>query len=433
MLRCLIVALTACLWIAPCPTTVADDEGRGPEAATQPAESENEKAALAALQKEIAELRRRLEEVTDQMARLSEASRRAEQQAERERLRQAARRAAGQRAAPAPDTQGATSRARNLSALNPELSITGDMFYRASSSARDAFSAGHWELDLRSSLDPYSQMHFVLGVPEGESPELEEGYVTWHHLPGGLSLSAGRRRAQFGSLNRFHAHALDQSSYPWALSAAFGEEGLTGTGLFLGWLIPRPWASANEVSLEVFNADNELAFAGPEWKHPAWLLRLKNYWDLGTDTYLEVGLDHLAGRASPDLPLQHTFDALDLTWNWYPASRGHYREVLVRGLLMRSRREQDAAPTLSSWSGYLYGQVRLSARWITGVRYDRLDGSNGDAPRAWGWTPYLTWWQSEFVRLRAELAYRNQWPAGISREFRLQLTIAAGPHKHEKY
>ncbi|MDQ7008026.1 MAG: hypothetical protein Q9Q40_12410 [Acidobacteriota bacterium] len=432
MFRCPIVALALTAWIVPCAPAIADG-GRVPEAATESPDSKDEQAALATLREEIAELRRRLAEVSEQLARLQETGRREARETERERLREAARRAARPSDAPETISPGATSRTRNLSALNPELSITGDMFYRASDSTRDAFSAGHWELDLRSDLDPYSKLHFVLGVPEGESPELEEGYVTWHHLPGGLSLSAGKRRAQFGTLNRFHAHALDQSTYPWALDTAFGEEGLTGTGLFLHWLIPRPWASANEVSLEVFNADNESAFAGAEWERPAWLLRLKNYWDLGADTYLEVGLNHLAGRSSPGLPLQHTFDALDMTWNWYPAHRGRYREVLVRGLLMRSRREQDAAPAIDSWSGYLYGQVRLSARWITGLRYDRLDGPRASARRGWGWTPYLSWWQSEFVRLRAEWAYQDAGPAGVHREFRLQLTIAAGPHKHENY
>ncbi len=42
-------------------------------------------------------------------------------------------------------------------------------------------------------------------------------------------------------------------------------------------------------------------------------------------------------------------------------------------------------------------------------------------------------WQSEFVRLRGQLDYLDDNLAGVDRRFVLQLTVAAGPHKHETY
>jgi len=54
------------------------------------------------------------------------------------------------------------------------------------------------------------------------------------------------------------------------------------------------------------------------------------------------------------------------------------------------------------------------------------------------WSPFLTFWQSEFVRLRAQYQH-------VSRDFAsahgpddddrlwVQVTFAAGPHKHEEY
>ena len=48
--------------------------------------------------------------------------------------------------------------------------------------------------------------------------------------------------------------------------------------------------------------------------------------------------------------------------------------------------------------------------------------------------PYLTWWQSEWVRLRGEYQYRKDELTGEDENrFTLQLTWAAGPHKHSTY
>ena len=51
-----------------------------------------------------------------------------------------------------------------------------------------------------------------------------------------------------------------------------------------------------------------------------------------------------------------------------------------------------------------------------------------------GLVPYLTWWQSEFVRIRAELQrLEEDLHEGADHRFLLQVTWAAGPHKHETY
>ena len=47
--------------------------------------------------------------------------------------------------------------------------------------------------------------------------------------------------------------------------------------------------------------------------------------------------------------------------------------------------------------------------------------------------PYLTWWQSEYVRLRAEVQLLENDLGDEENRFALQLTWAAGPHKHETY
>jgi hypothetical protein len=198
-------------------------------------------------------------------------------------------------------------------------------------------------------------------------------------------------------------------------------------------LLPRLWATTNELTVEVTDGDNDVAFAGSDWKHPSFLARLKNYWDLTGNTYLEIGLDGLHGKADPAGRLNHNFYAMDWTYDWYPASRGHYHEFTLRGMVLRSELDRFDAPRRDAWGGYTYGQVKFSPHWIAGMRFDRVDDQRIEGHRYWGLSPYVTFWESEFVRLRGQISYRKDNWYGVDRRFELQITFAAGPHKHERY
>ena len=107
---------------------------------------------------------------------------------------------------------------RTLQALNPEISITGDATVRYSddNSNRDfnRLNFDGFEMAFQHPLDPYTLAKFFVTSEEREgevSFELEEGYLAWESLPGGLGLKVGRFHSNFGKLNRFHKHAL-----PWA-------------------------------------------------------------------------------------------------------------------------------------------------------------------------------------------------------------------------
>ncbi len=407
---------------------------------------------IRALEARVEELREELEAVRAELARLEREREKAAREAERERLRREALAEAGTARAPS-EVEPATrfvSGTRMQPQLNPEISVTGNTFLVGGNHQREELQGGELEVDLRSYLDPYSRMHLVVshalpahgptfGLPPGTDTyreggtEVEEAYVTWLHLPGGMDLTVGRKRQQFGVVNRWHRHALDQADLPRALQESFGEEGLSGTGLFLHWLLPRLWADANQLTVEITDGDDEVAFAGSDWRHPSSLARLSSYWDLTGNAYLEIGLDALHGSADRDGHLRHDFHALDLAYDWYPAGRERYRELTVRGMVLRSRLELPQGGRRIAWGGFLYGQMKLSSRWIAGLRYDRVDDQREAGHRYWGLTPYVTFWQSEFVRLRAQASYRRDGRFGTDRRYQLQITFAAGPHKHESY
>lgn len=401
-------------------------------------EPTQQELTIEALSQQVESLQKQLGELQRQIQALKDQKQEAQHKAEEERLKQAAAAAAasaaqGGKKGEVDTTTDFVSGTRMQPQLNPEVSVTGNMFGIAESNGKERASVGEWEVDVQSYLDPFSRVHFVLSKPEDEGVEIEEGYVTWQNLPGSTALTLGKKRQQFGALNRYHPHAYDQADVPLVLEESFGEEGLKGTGLSFDWLMPHVWADANELTVEVMNGDNEVAFAGGDFEHPSFLARLKSYWDLTDDSYLEIGLNGLHGQADPDLGLEHDFQAVDFTYNWNPAGRALYRDFTLRGLVLRSDLDREAASSRTAWGGYVYGQFQFTPHWIAGLRFDQVDDQRIDSHHYWGVSPYITFWQSEFVRLRAQGSYRDNNLTGVDRRLLLQLTVAAGPHKHESY
>ncbi len=446
----------ACLWLA----FVAMAAGSVSAQNTEPPPTPGPAAAptVEELQRQIDQLTQQLQAVQQQLDALLAQQEAHAEQSELDHLRQAAAAEAASEA-PAEEVDTGTefvSGTRMQPELNPEISVTGDIFFVAGDNLKNEMQARHFELDFQSYLDPFTKMHVVFGYAgadaewdhggedyeaekhggEGEEElgfELEEGYLNWFNLPGNTSLTVGKKRQQFGILNRWHLHALPQTDYPWVIQESFGGEGLSGTGVSVEWMMPALWADANELVVEIMDGNNDVAFAGSDWKQPSYLVFLKNYWDLSANTYFELDITGLHGVTNPDGNLGHDFVALDVTYDWYPLGRELYRGFELRGMLLRSWLDLEDGGRLDSWGSYLYSQYRIARRWIVGVRGDWVQDQRLAGHEFWGLSPYLTFWQSEYVRLRAQYSYRDDNWYGAGNRFELQFTFAAGPHKHETY
>jgi hypothetical protein len=434
------------------PVTAQDKEPPATSPASPPTVEE--------LQRQIDQLTQQLQAVQQQLdAVIAQQAAHAEQ-SELDHLRQAA---AAEAAAQAPAEEVGTgtefvSGTRMQPELNPEISVSGDIFWVAGDDLQNEMQARHFEIDFQSYLDPFSRMHVVFGYAGanaewshpgeeheaekhgggGEAEEdlgfeLEEGYLQWFNLPGNTSLTVGKKRQQFGILNRWHLHALPQTDYPWVIQESFGGEGLSGTGVSIEWMMPSLWADANELVVEVMDGNDPVAFAGSDWTQPSYLVFLKNYWDLSPNTYFEVDLTGLHGVTDASGDLNHDFAALDLAYDWYPLGREQYRGFELRGMLLRSWLDLEDGSSLDSWGSYLYGQFKVARRWIVGLRGDWVQDQREAGHEFWGLSPYLTFWQSEFVRLRGQYSYRDDNWYGADNRFELQFTFAAGPHKHDSY
>ena len=86
-------------------------------------------------------------------------------------------------------------------------------------------------------------------------------------------------------------------------------------------------------------------------------------------------------------------------------------------------------PALGAWS---LVEVKLSRQWIAGGRYDWVENPDDPTETAWLMSPSLTYWQSEFVRLRVEYDVLHN-PGQTTGQFTFRITFAMGPHKHENY
>jgi hypothetical protein len=345
--------------------------------------------------------------------------------------------------------------ARSLQVLNPEISFSGDFVaqYLVGPNGkeylgdeRSGFMFREFGVHFQSNLDPFSMTKIAFAFTESEVA-LEEAFMTWSPLLEGFSLTVGNFRQQLGVVNRWHPDALDQSDHPLMLSVPFGEAGLVQTGLSAHLRLPPLWTHSLELVIEVTNSSNENVLSGEFFSIPSTLAHVTNYWDLSPSTYLELGLTGLFGanngRGVPDaagglVDERFSMTAMggaDLTLSWEPVNQAKYRGFTWRSEFLYIRKELPGEDRIDWFGGYSYMEVKVAQPLMLGIRGDLVqpfEVKNADEFE-WQVVPYVTWWQSEFVRLRLEYRYHQPWIGEMDHKVLLQLSFAAGPHKHERY
>ena len=390
------------------------------------------------------------------------------------RLRAAAEAAADAGGEPDPEApaQEFVGRGRSLQALNPEISLNADVMGHVNPDDRDAdnFFWREFELSLQSALDPFSRAALFISRhgpgPEvaafggghahegevdgdeaeeeahgGEGFDIEEGYVEWVSLPGGFGLKFGKFFQRLGTLNRWHAHALPFQSRSLPHIAIVGEESLAQTGASVSWLAPLGGGAAGtyEATLEVTRSENEALFA--EAATPTVLTHLNGFWQLGEAVDFELGASWLKGRYRTEVAsFSRSVYNLEAALNWLPPARSRNTGLVIRGGYMLldglDQSEPEVAESGRDAAGGFWSlaELRLSQSWLVGGRFDRVRSPQEPEVTQWLFSPTLTWWQSEFVRIRAEYdllgAFEDEARSGM---FILQATFAMGPHRHATY
>jgi hypothetical protein len=117
---------------------------------------------------------------------------------------------------------GTTSAASKI--FNPDIAVIGNFLGAVGEndvSPAPAFEMNEAEATFQAVVDPYARADFFFSFsPEGV--EIEEGYLTFPTLPGGLLAKVGKFKQQFGKVNTLHPHQLSWVDEPLVLQNLLG-------------------------------------------------------------------------------------------------------------------------------------------------------------------------------------------------------------------
>ncbi len=342
--------------------------------------------------------------------------------------------------------------------FTPEIGAVADIVAKFDSPKNPAFDEDYinqvdvreLELVLGSNVDPYSRLDATIAFSEKEGVCLEEAYLTRFDLPFGTTARVGRFLPRIGKAIPVHRDSLDTVDEPLVIQRYFGEEGMSKTGVDLTKTLDLPMPSVHQVTIGVLeggNGEGGTAF-GPARKRPTLYGHIKNYLDITDVTNFELGVSDAIGSNDNDASFKVNVLGLDATLRHII---GQDQEVKLQGETYYMNRREEAVSmddgagnffTISNpggdfWGGYGLFDVRLSSRWGTGLRVDYVqpvdrltDGDNFNKAEV-GITGYLTFYQSEFARLRAQISHTVFTTGGEDNRIFLQGTFAIGEHKHK--
>jgi len=424
---------------------------------------EAQEAATDSLKAQIGALEARIDSLVAELSRQGDEADSADvEDAEDElaALRRAAREAAAADSADAAaDTAGAQqSRSGDLSALNPEIGVTGDLVGGVAlpDGGGSQFQAipREFEFSFQAALDPYARAKIFVAYeeevniagleeptpignaeepPEEEEEEgggsfaLEEGYLFWFGLPANFGLKAGKFRQEIGLFNRWHTHALPQIDRTLPSIAFFGDDGLIQTGISITLPTFTVGNAYQTLWFELTAGTNDIMYGTSS--NPSFLGRFQSFFDVSPSTYFQLGVTGVTGRNQ--FSRQSGVASVDAIFRWSPPARQLYQELLIKGEWYWARRELSVSEQTGS-GGSAQATYRFSRRLVVGTRVDFLD-NYGDGPNIVQLVPNIDWWQSEYVRIRFQYNYVKPEGEGGNHTFLLQTVFAVGPHRHENY
>jgi hypothetical protein len=320
--------------------------------------------------------------------------------------------------------------------FNPDIAVIGnfvgvggknDVRPEQSLAMREA------EASFQAVVDPYARADFFMAFGE-EGVDLEEGYVTFPTLPGGLLAKVGKLRAGFGRVNTFHTHQMPWPDRPLVTeNLVGGEEGIADAGVSVARLIPNPWLFL-EATGQVYRGDSGDIFAATRPGDLSYAGRLRAYQDISESTNVDLGGSVMLGHTAPgefeedfDPSRTTTLYGIDATVRWRPLQRSIYRSFVGRSEVIWSRRERSAG-RIDGSGFYVSGDYQLARRWFAGGRIDQSDRLDEDDLRDKSFSALLTFWPSEFSQLRGQYRRTNYADGPAANEFLFQLQFSIGAH-----
>lgn len=288
------------------------------------------------------------------------------------------------------------------------------------------------EASFQAIVDPYARADFFLAIGE-EGIEVEEGYLTFTTLPGGLLMKVGKMRANVGRLNAFHNHTLPWIDRPLVMYNLLGgspsdpDTGIKDAGVSLSRLIPAGKLFV-EATGEVYRGDSGTVFKSNRRADFSTVGHVRTYMDFSDASNLEIGGSYARGHNELGSPFTTQLLATDILFRWRPPTRAIYRSLAARTELFWSRREEPA--TLQrAFGGYAAIDYGFRRRWFVGARYDWSDRATDATIRDLGSSVVLTFWPSEFTQIRSQYRWTRFGDGPrTAHELLLQALFTIGAH-----
>ena len=361
-----------------------------------------------------------------------------------------------------------TTSANPETVLNPRITAVGNFLWRLDDrtvlngdgdAIDDVANLREVELDFRSSIDPYADAVAILSV-ESEVPNefnvsVEEFLIKikslplpgWEEPPLGAQITLGRMRTAFGTNNVLHLHDLPQSNRPLVIEDYLGEEGHVANGASVRLFLPSPGETAAQVTIQALQGGGvEVA---QDSGHPAYLANLHLFAPLSPEHSVDVSLIGFYGTNDDAGHRQSRVWSLDAWYRWKPLRQGEFNSLLVGAQVFKLDHEFnqdidtdldgifDATTAVNTKPlGYtVWGQYQLSSRLYLGARYDSVEFLTDDSRDHQKIQPYLSWYMSEFFRVRASY---ERLTSDLDEEdgrntFLLEVNVVFGAHPTEPF
>ena len=341
---------------------------------------------------------------------------------------------------------------------------------------KNGFSLRNAEIALDGAVDPYFKgfANIVLKLDNNNqtSIELEEAYAQSTSLPWNLQVKGGQFFANFGRQNPQHPHTWAFVDQPIILGRAFGPDGLRSVAAQLSWLVPTPFYT--EAFLGVLDGQGSTSFSFRNPGDPdslgvnrlygratmdrtlrnpgdaVFVPRIASSFELTGNQTLLLGASAAFGPNDTGAEARTEIYGVDAYWKWKPADAdAGFPFVSWQTELLYRRFDAGADPTavpalpaetLKDWGGYSQVLWGFKPRWVTGLRGEFASGNSaandaGDPFRGERYrvSPVLTFYPSEFSKIRLQYNYDHGERFGDAQSVWLQVEFLLGSHGAHKF
>jgi hypothetical protein len=344
--------------------------------------------------------------------------------------------AAAQQAPVAPPPAPPPSPAASSKVFNPDIAVIGNLLGTAGTnevSPSPSIQFREAEVSFQAVVDPYARADFFVSFGQ-DGASLEEGYITFPAVPGGLLVRGGQMRTAFGKLNPQHPHTLPWPDKPLVTrNLVGGEDGLDDAGVSVARLVPNPWFFL-EATGQVYRGDQGEVFHASEASDLNYLARLRAYQDVSESANIDIGGSFSMGHNDSGVTdgvdtgrFTTRLYGIDATFRYKPLRRSIYRSFIGRTEFVWSRRQQPDG-VQAAFGYYLSGDYQFARRWYAGLRYDRSDRAGQASVLDTGVAGVLTFWPSEFSLVRGMYRRTRYAQSETANELLLQVQFAIGAH-----